>query len=224
MGPRRRPRLRSNSPARYVRQPGSGRRYLDRNTGQEISYYERYKRLHGGQTPTEATARRAGFESASERRSRLSRITTIEGRTRLQRPTVRRTLRRRGNLAETWGEALMQGGEDVPTVVSGPRRGMVNRTVAQNDPRFIELETRLARLSREAQGKRSTDPFFDPNGEYARTLEELGRRPSGYAYRVGDSPPGTVQAMIDLRSTQPSLVEEAQRFFTTNTGQVAEAS
>jgi hypothetical protein len=217
-------RLRATSPARYVPVPGKSRRFIDRNSGKEISYYERTKRVTGkqraGSTALQA-AQRKGFTSVKERREYLP-TQTVAGKRRAMRPSTATTIRRRSALAESFGEMKLQRGENVPTVVGGRRKGLVNRQAIAGDPEFQVLEARLAQLSREGESKRRDDPFFDPGGEYAQVLEQLGRRPAGYAWRVGDSPAGTVRAMMDLRSAQPEAMTSAQQFFSAQ--QIEEAS
>lgn len=209
MPPRRRsaPRLPLDSAARYERVPGSARRYLDRVTGETISYHQRDQRLHHGESRTKRAERRTGMRTSEMRRLRK------EARRTGGKATFGLThQRRRGQLAEAWGQARRDAGDtSIPIVKSGKRAGRVNRSWAARQPEFLALELRLAELSREARGKAPGDPFFAPDGEYAQTLVALGRRPAGYAgagVRVGDSPTGTMRAMQDISALPQSGLSE----------------
>jgi hypothetical protein len=195
-----RTRLPSTSPLRYQRVSGKARRFVDRNTGEEISYHERDKRLSGsGATRSVRRARRQGFATAGELRASYPRF-VIDGRTYIATPGARKLARRRRDLATSWALALDASGTPYPTIrersYTGEIVDRINLKWAYANSDFDALQIQLRELELGAIGRnRATDPYFAPDGLYAQTLVALGRRPPEYGYRVGDSPVGTILAM-----------------------------
>ena len=182
--------------------PGRARRYRDKVTGEDLSYWKYYQRIQG-ESRTARNERRTGMKTAEQRRLRAS--------SRAMGETVefgRVNQRYRSMLAESWARKRAEDGFEVPRNktagrrAKGRRRGLYSRAWAIRQPEFLDLEAQLSELARQARSvDRETSDLFAPDGPYARALVAMGRRPAGYAVlgiRVGDSPAGTVAAMQDV--------------------------
>lgn len=208
---------RRSDKSRYIRLPGTKKQYRDtaikhptKAHPQVISTYEYSKRTHGGVSSPERTARRRGYATAAERRRAVRMaagrqtyepgpyVTPQELRLRLRFMRQRAFLRadqRQRELARVY--AIKQ---------AGPGR-QIDLAAAMADPNFQALSSRLRDLETLEYDHPDTfnDPFYAPDGEYARVLEALGRRIPNADYRVGMSGDAGYPLPVVIAINQGSL-------------------
>lgn len=178
--------------SRYRRLPGTKKSYVDlgKKSRPEISYYEFDKRTNKERLPSrERTARRRGYASAAQRakavRQARGRATFYPGPYATVQETkaaerysrlraFQRADKRQRDLARVY--AIKEAGPGRPIDLAG----------AMRDPEFQRLAQRLRELELEEADHpdKFNDPFYDAGGEYARVLEDLGRRVPNADYRV----------------------------------------